>query len=90
MYLPQITTLNGTEKEVHWLVTTFVRSAILPADYFCELSYIFRDGHFSDVYLYCLVIALMSLLDELYWRMTAPNKAFKKILMPGEIKIMIL
>ena len=32
-------------------MTTFVRSAILSADYFCQVSYISRDGHFSDVLL---------------------------------------
>ena len=43
-------------------MTTSVRSAILSADYFCQVSYISRDGHFSDVYLYCLVTALCAVL----------------------------
>ena len=41
----------GTESELHFLVTTFVRSAILSADSFCLVSYISSDGHFSVVYL---------------------------------------
>ena len=40
----------GTEGELHCLVTTFVRSAILSADYFCQVSYISRDDYFSDVW----------------------------------------
>ena len=55
-------------------MTTFVRSAILSADYFCLLSYISSDGHFLVVYLYCRVTALKNLLGELYYRVTALNK----------------
>ena len=47
-------------------MTTFVTSAILSADYFCLMSYSSRDGHFSEVYLGCLVTALKSLLDVPY------------------------
>ena len=47
------------ESELHCLVATFVTSAILSADYFCLVSYISSDGHFSVVYLYCLVTALL-------------------------------
>ena len=60
--------------ELHCLVTTFVTSAILSADCFCLLSYISSDGHFSEVYLDCLVTALKSLLDVLYCRVTALDK----------------
>ena len=56
----------GTESELHCLVTTFVRSDILSAEYVCLVSYISSDGHFSEVYLDCLVTALKSLLDVLY------------------------
>ena len=55
-------------------MTTFVMSAILSADYFCLLSCISSDGHFSEVYLDCLVPALKSLLDVLYCRVTALDK----------------
>ena len=55
-------------------MTTFVRSAILSADYFCLVSYISSDGHFSVVYLDCLVTALKSLLDVLYCSGTALDK----------------
>ena len=56
------------------LVTTFVTSAILSADYFCLVSYISSDGHFSEVYLGCLVTALKSFLDVPYCRVTALDK----------------
>ena len=49
-------------------------SAILAADYFCLVSYISSDGHFSEVHLDCLVTALKSLLDVLYCRVTALAK----------------
>ena len=52
-------------------MTTFATSAILSADYFCLVSYISSDRHFSEVYLDCLVKALKSLLDALYCRVTA-------------------
>ena len=55
-------------------MTTFVTSAILSADYFCFVSYIFSDGHLSELYLECLVTALKSLLDVLYCRVTALDK----------------
>ena len=55
-------------------MTTFVRSAILSTNYFCFESYIFCDGHFSVVYLHCLMRALKSLLDVLYCRATALDK----------------
>ena len=55
-------------------MTTFVPSAILAAAYFCLESYISSDGHFSEVYLDCLVTALKSLLDVLYCRVAALNK----------------
>ena len=54
-------------------MTTFV-SSILSADFFRLVSYISSNGHFSVVYLYCLVTALKSLLDVLYSRMTALDK----------------
>ena len=53
---------------------TFVTSAILSADYFCLVSYISSDAHFSEVYLDCLVTALKSLLDVPYCRVTALDK----------------
>ena len=46
-------------------------SAILSADYFCLVSYISSDGHFSEVYLDCLVTALKSMLGVVYCRVTA-------------------
>ena len=52
-------------------MTALGRSAILAADYFCLVSYISSDGHFSVDYLYCLVTALQRLLDVLYCRVTA-------------------
>ena len=55
-------------------MTTFVSSAILAAEYFCLEIYISGDGHFSEVYLGCLVTAHKSLLDVLYCRATALNK----------------
>ena len=58
-------------------MTTFVTSSILAADYFCLVSYISSDGHFSEVYLDCLVTALKSLLDVLdvlYCRVNALDK----------------
>ena len=51
-------------------MTTFVRSAILSADYI-RLNYISSDGHFSVVYLYCLATALTSLLNVLCCRVNA-------------------
>ena len=47
----------GIESELHYLVTTFVTSAILAGDCFGLVSYISSDGHFSEVYLDCLVTA---------------------------------
>ena len=41
-------------------------SAILSADYFCLVSYISSDGHFSEVYQGCLGTAFKSSLDALY------------------------
>ena len=64
----------GTESELHCLVTTFVTSAILSADYFCLVSYISSDGLFSEVYLDYLVTALKNLLDVPYCRVTALDK----------------
>ena len=52
-------------------MTTFVTSAILSADYFCLVSYISSDGHFSEVYLDCLVTTLKSWLDVVFCRVTA-------------------
>ena len=51
-----------------------VYPAILSADNFCLVSYISRDGHFSEVYLDCLVTALKSLLGVLYCKVTALDK----------------
>ena len=53
---------------------TFATPAILSAHYFCLVSYISSDGHFSEVYLDCLVTALKSLLDVSYCRVTALDK----------------
>ena len=58
--------LIGTESELHCLVTTFGTSAILSADYFCLVSYISSDGHFSEVYLDCHVTAYKSFLGVPY------------------------
>ena len=55
-------------------MTTFVRSALLSADYFCIVRYISSDGNVSVVYLRCLGTALKSLLDALYCRVTALDK----------------
>ena len=55
-------------------MTTFVTPAILSADYFCYVSYISGDGHFSEVYIDCLVTALKSLLDVLFCRVAAFDK----------------
>ena len=52
-------------------MTALVWSAVLSADHFCLVSFISSDGHFSVVYLYCLVTALKSLLDVLYCGATA-------------------
>ena len=52
-------------------MATFVRLAILSADYFFMVSYISSDDFFSVVYLYCLVTVLKSFLDVLYCRVTA-------------------
>ena len=46
-------------------------SAILSVDYFCLVSYISSDGHFSEIYLDYLVTPLQSLLDVIYYRVTA-------------------
>ena len=53
---------------------TYVSSAILAADYFCLVSYISSDSHFSKVYQHCLVTALKNLLDVLFCRVTAFDK----------------
>ena len=66
--------LIGIESELHYLVTTFVTSAILTADYFCLVSCISSEGRFSGVYLDCLVTGLWSLLDMLYCRVTPLDK----------------
>ena len=66
--------INGIESELHCLVGTFVKSAILAAEYFCFVSYISSERHFSEVYLDCLVTALQSLLDVLYCRVSALEK----------------
>ena len=55
-------------------MTTFARSAIPSADYFCLVSYICSYGQFLEVNLDCLVTALESLLDMLYCRVTALDK----------------
>ena len=55
-------------------MTTFVTLARLSADCFCLVSYISSDGHFSEVYLDCLVTALKSLLDVPYCKVTALDK----------------
>ena len=55
-------------------MTTFVTSAILVADYFCLVSYISSDSHFSEVYLDCLGTAVKNLLDVLNCRVTALDK----------------
>ena len=55
-------------------MTTFVTSTILSADYFCFVSYISNEGHFSEVYLDCLMAALKSLLDVPYCRVSALDK----------------
>ena len=47
-------------------MTIFATSTILSADYFCLVSYISIDGHFSGVYLDRLVTALKNLLDVQY------------------------
>ena len=54
-------------------MTSLVTSAILSAAFFCFVSYISSDGHFSEVYLDCLVTALRSLLDVPHRRVTAPD-----------------
>ena len=51
-YNKELEFLIGTESELYGLVTTFVTSAILSADYFCLVSYISSDGHISEVYLH--------------------------------------
>ena len=55
-------------------MTIYVTSAILAADYFCLMTYISSDGHFSEVYLDCLMTALKSMLDMLYCKVTALDK----------------
>ena len=52
-------------------MTTFATSAILSADYFCLVTYTSSDGHFSEVYLDCLVTARQSFLSVVYCRVTA-------------------
>ena len=49
-------------------------SAVLAADYFCLESYISSDGYFSEVHLDCLITVLKSLLDVLFYRVTALDK----------------
>ena len=56
--------LIGTETEIHCCVTTFVKSATLSADYVCLVSYISSDGHFSEVYIDCLVTARCAVLQS--------------------------
>ena len=55
-------------------MTTFVTSVVLAADFFCLVSCISSDGHFSVVHVDCLVTAVKSLLDVLYCRVTALDK----------------
>ena len=55
-------------------MTTFVTLAILSADYFSLVTYISSDGHFSEVYLHCLVTALNILLEVPYCTVTALDK----------------
>ena len=55
-------------------MTTFVTLAILSADYYCLVSYISSEGHFSELYLDCLVTALKSLLHVPNCRVTALDK----------------
>ena len=55
-------------------MTTFFTSAILSADYFCLMRFIYSDGHFSEGYLGCLVTAFTNLLDVPYCRVTAFDK----------------
>ena len=55
-------------------MTTFVRSAILCAGYFCLVSHISSDGDFFVVYLYCFVTDLKSLLNVFYCSVTALDK----------------
>ena len=64
-------------------MTTFVSSAILAADYFCLVSYISTDSHFSEVYQYCLVTALKNLLDVLLCRVTALDKILNSQVIAG-------
>ena len=52
----------------------FIRLITLSADYFCLVSYISSDRHFSEVYVDCLPTALKSFLDVLDWRVTALDK----------------
>ena len=61
-YHKELEWVIGTVGVLQCLVTTFVRSAIQFSDYFCQVSYISRDGHFSDVYLHCQVTALYAVL----------------------------
>ena len=55
-------------------MATFVTSTVLSADYFCLVSYISSDDHFSEIYLDCLVTTLKGLLDAPYCRVTALDK----------------
>ena len=55
-------------------MTTFVWSVRLSTHYFCLVSYISSDGHFSVAYLYYLLTAPKSFLDVLYCRITALDK----------------
>ena len=41
-------------------MTTFVTLVILSADYFCLVSYISSNGHFSEVYLVMRLLAFRS------------------------------
>ena len=52
-------------------MATVVTSAILSVAYFCLVSYISSNSHFSKVYLDCLVSALKRLLDVVYYIVTA-------------------
>ena len=45
--------LIGIESELRCIITTFATSAVL-ADYFCVVTYISSDGHFSKGGLDCL------------------------------------
>ena len=70
-------------------MTTFVTSAIASADFVCYMSYISSDGHFSEVYLDCLVISLKSLLDIMYCRVTTLDKKLNsQVIVCSALKVM--